>query len=417
MDEHLRRLPAHCNESEQAKLLSDPRNTRCSLQLQNIRPPQHRMSTDEQRTESQEDIAMQQDGPSGLAGGPRKRPRIDMATEPRERKRGKTMFGLVLGTLKKAKNEDKERNASDAARKRQEIEQRLQDKLRKETDTVRRAEEAKKDKTAANRKEEELQLKDSIYKLRRKRLPLLSNFLSTADRIPTSEDEVNSLPPTSNPLAIYPKSHPPPLYYLPAILTPAQEAFLKRRKAQVEEAAEKEWTDFKQERQTGVDELTTLRQRVAEEDGRQKAAIRRRPSPDVQRPEPEDDVKMGDADSPTKEPSKDEKEKETEKAPVSAASSTTAPSEPSQPSNSSEKEKDAPKKEEEEEGAPGLSATPSKESAAMDVDDEASKKSPEVKTEAPVIPQKVVEKAPEPIKEPAPPAAAAATDEDDAVEY
>lgn len=46
----------------------------------------------------------------------KKRPRIDMAVEPRERKRGKTMFGLVLGTLKRAQNEDKERNASDAVR-------------------------------------------------------------------------------------------------------------------------------------------------------------------------------------------------------------------------------------------------------------------------------------------------------------
>ena len=34
----------------------------------------------------------------------------------RERKRGRGMFGLVLGTLNKAKVEDKERNASDAVR-------------------------------------------------------------------------------------------------------------------------------------------------------------------------------------------------------------------------------------------------------------------------------------------------------------
>ena len=46
----------------------------------------------------------------------KKRPRLDMAVEPRERKRGKTMFGLLLGTLNKAKDEDKERNASDAVR-------------------------------------------------------------------------------------------------------------------------------------------------------------------------------------------------------------------------------------------------------------------------------------------------------------
>ncbi len=54
--------------------------------------------------------------PSEGAEKTKKRPRLDMAVEPRERKRGKTMFGLLLGTLAKAKNEDKERNASDAVR-------------------------------------------------------------------------------------------------------------------------------------------------------------------------------------------------------------------------------------------------------------------------------------------------------------
>jgi len=92
------------------------------------------------------------------------------------------MFGLLVGTLNKAKTEDKQRSATDAvrpprlfgpsysypnrvqAKKRQMIEQRLQDKLKKETDSVRRAEEAKKEKQIANRKEEELQLKDSIVR-------------------------------------------------------------------------------------------------------------------------------------------------------------------------------------------------------------------------------------------------------------
>jgi len=121
--------------------------------------------------------------PAAMAAGNRKRPILDLNIDSRERKRGKSMFGLVLGTLNKAKIEDKERNASEAvrmpatrlslypgahiapyrqAKKRQLIEQRLQDKLRRETDSVRRTEEAKKDKTSANRKEEDLQLKDSI---------------------------------------------------------------------------------------------------------------------------------------------------------------------------------------------------------------------------------------------------------------
>ncbi|KAI0359371.1 hypothetical protein OH77DRAFT_1395535 [Trametes cingulata] len=222
----------------------------------------------------------------------KKRPRIDMTTEPRERKRGKTMFGLVLGTLTKAKNEDKERNASEAAKKRQLIEQRLQDKLRKETDSVRRAEEAKKDKTTANRKEEELQLKDSIHKLRRTRLPLLSNFLLTSDVIPPVDSDS---PTSTNPLAPPPRTRPPPLYYLPAKLLPSQEAFLQRRKAEVKEAAEKEWEVFKAERAAGVEEINRLRQRVAEEEKRKKTE---KPEGDENAPEPpasspeKEDVKM-----------------------------------------------------------------------------------------------------------------------------
>jgi hypothetical protein len=148
------------------------------------------------------------------------------------------------------------------------IEQRLQAKLRKETDSVRRAEEAKKDKTAANRKEEDLQLKDSILKLRRTRLPLLSNFLVTSDNILPDD---SSPPPSKDPLALAPRTHPPPLYFLPAILTPAQEAFLARRKAEVIEAVEKEWEAFREERTTGIEEIHQLRLRVSEEEARKKS--------------------------------------------------------------------------------------------------------------------------------------------------
>jgi len=46
----------------------------------------------------------------------KKRPKIDFTVPTGERKRGKSMFGIVLGTLNKAKLEDKERNASEAVR-------------------------------------------------------------------------------------------------------------------------------------------------------------------------------------------------------------------------------------------------------------------------------------------------------------
>ena len=56
-------------------------------------------------------------GPAAAASaGNKKRPRLDLATDSRERKRGKTMFGLVLNTLNKAKVEDSRRNNSEAVR-------------------------------------------------------------------------------------------------------------------------------------------------------------------------------------------------------------------------------------------------------------------------------------------------------------
>ncbi|TFK19432.1 hypothetical protein FA15DRAFT_674450 [Coprinopsis marcescibilis] len=227
------------------------------------------------------------------ASGERRRPRLNLgaALGGGERRRGKGMLALALGTLNKAKIEDKERNASEAAKKRQLIEKRLQLKLRKETDSVRRAEEAKKDKSLANRKEEDLQLKDSIYKLRRKRLPLLANFLLTSDIIPSDDA---SLPESTNPLAPPPRSHPPPLYYLPAKLTPAQEAFLSKRKAEVNEAAAKEWEAFQQEREAGVAEVAQLRQKVVDEEARQKAE-RESSAMDMDTPIEEQPTSQGDS--------------------------------------------------------------------------------------------------------------------------
>ncbi|KAF8270222.1 hypothetical protein EI94DRAFT_1723422 [Lactarius quietus] len=235
------------------------------------------MSTDEQnhapcKEEAPDTDEIMQDAQptqaTVAAAAPKKRPRLDLTIEHRERKRGKSMFGLLVGTLNRAKTEDEARNASEAAKKRQLIDKRLQDKLRKETDTVRRAEEAKKDKHIANRKEEEIQLKNSIHRLRRARLPILANFLLTSDMIPSDD----ASPTPSHKLTLEPtRSHPPPLYYLPVVLTPSQEAFIAKRKAEAAETAKKEWSTFLSERDVAINEIKEIRLRVVEEEARKQA--------------------------------------------------------------------------------------------------------------------------------------------------
>ncbi|KAH8996863.1 hypothetical protein EDB92DRAFT_1842383 [Lactarius akahatsu] len=229
------------------------------------------MSTDEQNQALSKDepidtdAIMQDNQPTqatvAAAAAPKKRPRLDLTVEPRERKRGKSMFGLLVGTLNKAKTEDEARNASEAAKKRQLIDKRLQDKLRKETDTVRRAEEAKKDKHIANRKEEETQLKNSIHRLR--------------------------LPPPSQKLTLEPtRSHPPPLYYLPVVLTSSQEVFIAKRKVEATETSKKEWSTFLSERDAAINEIKEIRQRVVEEEARKQAEREAAKADEITKPDP-----------------------------------------------------------------------------------------------------------------------------------
>ncbi|KIJ51372.1 hypothetical protein M422DRAFT_203525 [Sphaerobolus stellatus SS14] len=196
----------------------------------------------------------------------KKRPRLDLTVSSRERKRGKSMFGILLGTLNKAKKEDEDRNTSEAAKKRADLDRRLQQQIAEEHDTSRRLDEIKRDRQTANRKEEELKLRQSIYQARRTRLSALSNFILTSDDIP--DDAMDSSTPSVNPLAPPPRTHPPPLYYLPAALLPSQAAFLQKRKAEVKEASEKEWQDWLNQRKEGYDEVDKLRARVEEEEKR-----------------------------------------------------------------------------------------------------------------------------------------------------
>jgi hypothetical protein len=94
----------------------------------------------------------------------RARPKLDMSTtsaKPGERKKTRSLFGVLVGTLNKARVEDKERSATVAAQKRAMLDQRLQMKLRREKDSGRRADEVKKDRLGAGRREEELGIKQA----------------------------------------------------------------------------------------------------------------------------------------------------------------------------------------------------------------------------------------------------------------
>ncbi|KAI0711715.1 hypothetical protein C8Q76DRAFT_797985 [Earliella scabrosa] len=123
-----------------------------------------------------------------------------MAVGSREWKRGNTTIGLV-GTLNDARNEDKESNAGEAM---QCVSLALW--------TCQGCRRGKEDRTIANRKEEDLRLKDSIT------LMLVhSTIYTTAPDPLTHQHRPIRL---HTPLAS-PRSHPPPLYYLPMKLLPS----------------------------------------------------------------------------------------------------------------------------------------------------------------------------------------------------
>lgn len=265
--------------------------------------------TDTQPQDSQDTLTSAQEEPAKTG---RKRPRIDMATDAGQRKRGKSMFALALGTLTKAKNEDRARNQSEAVRpkfvcqymgsgfltagarqksgkrsssdcKRSCARRPTRCAARRRRRRTRRPQIARRRNCSSRTRSyvflitlprpppwrlRALWLTHFQHKLRRTRLPILANFLITSDTIPDvppADPERSSASPPPAPatpintdsnepaqdadsknlssatarasrapaLTGPPRSHPPPLYYLPAILTPAQEAFIKRRKEEV----------------------------------------------------------------------------------------------------------------------------------------------------------------------------------------
>ncbi|KAG9097990.1 hypothetical protein FS749_004951 [Ceratobasidium sp. UAMH 11750] len=231
---------------------------------------------------------------------PKKRPRIDMNAEPR--KKGRSVFGMVLGTLKKAKDEDKARASTETAKRRAEVEERLARELNRRKDQVRMESESKKQRTKANQREEDLALKDSMIRQRQTTLPALANFLLTTDHIPSdftfdpsatavpesgdvdtnmADTRENAqpapltgkqlsqflpLPPRSRNAPSGPgaRTDGPPVYFLPAVLLPNQKAFLEKRQMETKRLLAAEEEAWKVERAKGLEEIQTLRQSAQE---------------------------------------------------------------------------------------------------------------------------------------------------------
>ncbi|KAG8743439.1 hypothetical protein FRC10_012018 [Ceratobasidium sp. 414] len=231
---------------------------------------------------------------------PKKRPRLDMNAEPR--KKGRSVFGMVLGTLKKAKDEDKARASTETAKRRAEVEGRLARELNRRKDQVRMESESKKQRTKANQREEDIALKDSMIRQRQTTLPALANFLLTTDHIPSdftfdpsatavpesgdidtnmADNKENAqpapltgkqlsqflpLPPRSRNAPSGPgaRTDGPPVYFLPAVLLPNQKAFLEKRQMETKRLLAAEEEAWKAERAKGLEEIQTLRQSAQE---------------------------------------------------------------------------------------------------------------------------------------------------------
>ncbi|KAG9017969.1 hypothetical protein FRB90_012794 [Tulasnella sp. 427] len=214
----------------------------------------------------------------------RKRPAQDKA--PPARKKSRSVFSQVFGTLKKLANDEENTDKiPDAVKKRREIDARIYGKINRDVNLVRKQDEAKRDRHSATRKEEELAIKNEVMKFRQDCFPRLAGFLLTSDDIPHDTDEhkepeaevgqgsspgPGDVPGAFGPTLKKPLNHPPPLsqppalYFLPAVLTPAQKKFLAEQRATVKEILAEEHKEWEETKRAGVEEVKKLRKQAEE---------------------------------------------------------------------------------------------------------------------------------------------------------
>jgi len=190
------------------------------------------------------------------------------------KKRGKRMFGVLMGTLNKFKEEGNKQ--SDATKRRQNIENRLTQKLREEQEEnarrIAKEQEVKNLKTSIIRKEDEIATLDGIYATRAKTKLSLASFLCTkypiSPAFPSSSLSAPVHPSLPHILPPNPSinSSNKPLYYLPRRLTTEQADLLDTQRKEIRDEIEQEKQKWKLERKRLEEELDELKEKKREED-------------------------------------------------------------------------------------------------------------------------------------------------------
>ncbi|GAA5981180.1 hypothetical protein JCM11641_003137 [Rhodosporidiobolus odoratus] len=201
--------------------------------------------------------------------------------------RGNRMFGLMLGTLKRAKAQTSTATQTSAGRKRAEIEEKLQEKLGKERKEASEKEQNERDlrdlKGEIQRKEDEVVMKDSIYRTRHNAKLDLAGFLCTTFALPPPPPS-SDLPPAFLPklphsMTLRDPRAPRPIYYLPRRLLPSQEDRIEDQIDQVKKEMRFEREGWEKERKgvrEEVEELKRKREEVVERVERREREDRQR---------------------------------------------------------------------------------------------------------------------------------------------
>ncbi|GAA6047512.1 hypothetical protein JCM3770_005783 [Rhodotorula araucariae] len=195
------------------------------------------------------------------------------ALKQESRQRGARMFGVMMGTLQRAKREVSKVEQTDAGRKRAELQERLREKLsaerREAQDKAKREREAKELKLDILRREEELASADAIFRTRHAAKLASARFLCTTFSAPTPSTSSDGIPPPFAPrlphaVKLTDPRAPRPIYYLPYRLLPSQEDRLEDQLETVTRARDAERAAWDEQRRAKVRELDELRRRRGE---------------------------------------------------------------------------------------------------------------------------------------------------------